>query len=310
MTRAWLLMLVCVLAACGSDETPTQPVEDQPTETREPAKDSPSTLPEKTEIREPVKVDPLAALERSAGSSDEEVRIEAAGSLGEVQGDVKERAHGLLSQLLDDESEDVRMVAAEAIANLGHPDLDSLRSRLRKEEEDAVKLEIVKALFSLGGADSASDMLGVASDDFGEERLRCFAIDALGRLREKRARKVLEEASEDINGAIRRVAVIGLGKIGSELSLTAIGERIGDNDASVRIEAARALLAMGTRKSVPYLIEGLETDDPEHLTVVNQALEKITGEKQGYDPEKGVDDNAGAIEKWRAWWEKNKAYYR
>jgi HEAT repeats len=309
MRRAYLVMLVCFLAACGSGEEATGPAADQSDAVKDKSADGPTTLPERTDIKEPVKVDPLAAIERNMASNDEEVRLEAAGALGEVVGDHRERAHGLLGRLLNDESEDVRVVAAEAMGNLGVADLGALRSRLRKEEETSVKLEIVKALFALGGADSANDMLGVASDDFNDESLRCFSMDALGRLKEKNARKVLEEASEDINGAIRRVAVIALGKIGSEVSLPAIGERIGDNDESVRIEAARALLAMGLRKGVRYLIEGLETEDPECLTIVNTALEKITGKKQGYDPEKGTDDNSAAVQRWQAWWEENKSYY-
>jgi HEAT repeat protein len=306
---ALALVLILVLGACGSEEEATTETET----TKKPAERPPEDVtkpPETSDVRRTeIDRDPLSGFERQVSSGDADVRETAAGKLGDVDAAHKDRAAALLVRLLDDEVEEVRMVAAGSYARLGVENVMPLRDRMAKEEEAIVRKDLLGAIYKLAGADASADLLQVAANLDEEEHLRTFAIDALGRLKAKSAREYIEEASEDISPLIRLAAVKALGQIGAESSMEKIGERVADTDDQVRIEAARALRGMKGRKVVRYLMRGIDSDDPELLKEVVEGLKKITKQEMGYDAMKGVEENEKAIQKWRDWWVKNQKYY-
>jgi len=303
---AWMLV---VLVGCGSGD---EPAGDQPGD------ESPKTGPEKPDSGQespgmpappPRQVNPVDAIRSKVKSGDEEERMTAADELTAVPEKHREEAVVLLESMLGDESPEVREVVAMGIGKLGLPRLDAMRARVRVEENEAVKRALIESIFTLGGERAIPDLLPIANDMMLDENFRAYALDALGRLRAMGARDIMESASEDISPVVRRAAVIALGRLGSEASLTVLGERAGDNNNLVQIEAIRGLKKLNKRPCVRYLMNNLDTDEPQVLDELNGALEELTGQKMGYDGTKTVEENADAVAKWKAWWEKNKSYY-
>jgi hypothetical protein len=304
--KFWLPILMGLLlcAGCGSGD---EPEAEKP---KEEVEERTTDLPETQPRREVVPTDPLAELRAQAGSSDEEERMVAANALGEVDAeDQKPKAGEILIGMLEDESVDVRQVVAEALGNLGATRLDALRSRLKREEETMVRRSLIEAIYKIGGSEAIPDLKMIAADDLADDRLRTWAITALGDLRATGAVSIFKEAAEDIAPEVRLAGVIALGKLEVASAIDIIGERMRDASSAVQLEAARALGKIGDRNCVKWLVLGLDVEDPELLDVVVPALAEITGEKKGYVKDKGLEENATAIEAWQKWWEEKKRFY-
>lgn len=140
----------------------------------------------------------------------------------------------------------------------------------------------------------------------------------------------LNEAILNDPGSVRRAASVSLGAPEFRvrfaavyaLSLTADASQIGplstvmqdeDQDLGLRILAARALIAMGDKQSIPVLISALPSDEslpfwnpPEPQWVPAYSdLNRYTGEDFGFLDAVESGDTAGratAIEAWQDWW--------
>ncbi len=57
--------------------------------------------------------------------------------------------------------------------------------------------------------------------------------------------------------------------------------------------------ARGDKSAAPDLVRMLQSDDPATRLLAIEALERITGERLGYDPTDTEADRAQAIERWK-----------
>jgi hypothetical protein len=103
-----------------------------------------------------------------------------------------------------------------------------------------------------------------------------------------------------------------------ELDARPKAERDISNDPSVRLAAAVSLGAIGLVKSVPALTEALADADPGVRRAANEALKRISGLDQGYDPDPFITGGSAAtpeelekakvakrqegITRWNQWW--------
>jgi HEAT repeat protein len=63
------------------------------------------------------------------------------------------------------------------------------------------------------------------------------------------------------------------------------------------VEAA----SKGDRKAVPDLVRMLDSDDPATRLLAINALEKLTGERMGYDYTAPEHERARAVDRWQGW---------
>lgn len=76
---------------------------------------------------------------------------------------------------------------------------------------------------------------------------------------------------------------------------------IQSEDAGNRILAIHASGEAGDHKSVPLLVDRLEDEDEGVRFFAILALERITGERLGYDYANPIDKRRKAIERWRSY---------
>ena len=77
-----------------------------------------------------------------------------------------------------------------------------------------------------------------------------------------------------------------------------------DVDIFVRMAAARVLEDLRAKNSVPALIDALEDTEPVVTESAMFALQKITGQDFGFEPNAPVVERAKKIKAWRDWWKK------
>jgi hypothetical protein len=70
-----------------------------------------------------------------------------------------------------------------------------------------------------------------------------------------------------------------------------------DNPAA-KLYAIRAAGDAGDRSAVPKLVESLDNDDPAIRMMAISALERLTGERLGYNPYAGPAERRQAVEAW------------
>jgi HEAT repeat protein len=186
-------------------------------------------------------------------------RAAAAVRLGEMRSEAA--VPGLVS-LMEDESDDVRMVAARSLAAIGDPAAvgalaaalaDPSRWTASTVAADLVEMGpvAVPTLIAIAGASGASYP--------GAHEAAVTAIRVLGEIRDPAAAPVLvrqlEEAA-DLN--MRARAAAALGTVGGPLASPALRAALGDPAWQVRAQAATSLGALGDRASVPDLSAAIE----------------------------------------------------
>ena len=75
-----------------------------------------------------------------------------------------------------------------------------------------------------------------------------------------------------------------LGLFRDRAAAPALAERLMDSDREVRVAAAMALAACGTRESVPPLLAALRNRDPLVAQAAAVALENLTGHAEPFQP--------------------------
>ncbi len=133
---------------------------------------------------------------------DEDVRMSAADALGDIGEDIDVSAIRALEGALSDEDEDVRMSAADALGDIGSEiAIDSLRETLQDEDVE-VKESAVIALGSIGGVRAVLALKGALSDE--DEDVRELAVKELSWIDESEPmidtpeESSLESLSEDL----------------------------------------------------------------------------------------------------------------
>jgi HEAT repeat protein len=75
-----------------------------------------------------------------------------------------------------------------------------------------------------------------------------------------------------------------------------------EKDPAARLRAIRQAAAAQDRSAIPGLIGELESDDPAERFLAIRALERITGQTQGYDHAAGSAKRQEAVRRWGVWY--------
>lgn len=161
-----------------------------------------------------------------------------------------------LGELLDDEDETVRAVAARALSRFGtHEAAEALADRLTSTSE-LTSLRMAENLERIGPLAIESLLELVESEEDEKRRGQVLAARILGNLRIQEARPALCRAIQrPWNTDLRAQATLALGKIGDPEDVSTILEAAQDNSWPVRAQAANALEMIGETSAIPTLEE-------------------------------------------------------
>jgi HEAT repeat protein len=205
-----------------------------------------------------------ALVEYLETSDSDRVRGRAAELLGEVA-DLDDQAavDALVSVAHDDESEDVRDSAIDALDQLGQPALEQLLSELPAVETGD------------GRADWAAAEGFVTALGSDRAELRMAAANALGRLGNAKTLPHLVDRLDDENPRVRARAARAIGKIGDPEGVPPLAKRLAAPNVDVRREVASALAAVGTDQAVEALVSRIDDESPQIRHVVVSAIGEV-----------------------------------
>ncbi|MDJ0689726.1 MAG: HEAT repeat domain-containing protein [Xenococcaceae cyanobacterium MO_188.B32] len=209
-------------------------------------------------------IHPLIAL-----LEDEEVDIEVRWFISRILGQFNEPAIviALVKLLQQTEQEELALVAAQTLANIGTAAVDAL-SKLLVEEE--YRLLSVRALAHIRSVETINPLLTVVDDP--QPEIRAVAIETLGSFRDERIIPILLQALKDTEAKVRKEAVIALGfrlDIATKLNLVEkIEPLLYDLNLEVCCQAAISLGRIGNEQSMNALFKVLKSP----LTPLNLKL--------------------------------------
>ena len=116
---------------------------------------------------------------------------------------------------------------------------------------------------------------------------------------------VKEDLLASDNSRIRSNAVYVLGEIyrldGDPVALESIEEMMADNDESVRLEAARAMMEAGDFIGIDTLVAGLSSSNRVVRLGSFEALGRVAGTTFGYNPDGDLAERANATARFQQW---------
>lgn len=112
----------------------------------------------------------------------------------------------------------------------------------------------------------------------------------------------LERALVAEDPSLRANAAYFLGVLKDRRTIPALQRTAtGDRDATVRYEAAGALLELSDPSGFPTLVDGLSDVDARRRAKCIDVLAERTHERFGFEPDADPAERAEAIGRWRAW---------
>jgi HEAT repeat protein len=76
---------------------------------------------------------------------------------------------------------------------------------------------------------------------------------------------------------------------------------LASRDPAMRIDAMATAAETKDRSAIPGLIQRLDSQDGGERLLAIVALERITGDRLGYDHEAPIAEREAGVERWRAW---------
>ena len=159
---------------------------------------------------------PVGALVRALGDSDAAVRraaVRALARLGTDEEVARAVAVPLLARL-DDESSEVRIEAAQALAAMRDVRAVVPLVGRARDPEPEVRVAVYRALGELGDPRAAAALIQSLRDD--DDGARLAAIAALGRMRASAATPALRELAASRDGREAQAAVVALGRMSDD----------------------------------------------------------------------------------------------
>lgn len=176
----------------------------------------------------------------------------------------------LVELLKETTEEDLSSIAVQSLTNMGKTAIDALNSLIDNESE-SLRLSAANALASMRHPDTIVSLLQMAKD--GNEKIRILAIEALGSFRDPRITPILIEALKDVNAAVRKEAAAALGmrvELATELNLVdRLAPLLYDLNLKVCRQAALSLGRIGTKNASEALYIVLQA----HLTPLELKLD-------------------------------------
>lgn len=201
------------------------------------------------------------------------IRHSSAVSLGRLEA---VKAVKNLGSILDDEYEDVRNAAVQALTDLAAIDRDAVK-KIVKEGVASNHLNIrknaVKILANIGNREDIEMMLIALKDE--DSEIRKEAVEALGRIEGEDAQTSVVLALNDEDRDVRITAVTCLGNMGSEELLAPLSSILQDDDIWVKCAAIQAMAQIGGERA-SRLIADLLKDEVGLIVIKSvQALGKL-----------------------------------
>ena len=160
-----------------------------------------------------------------------------------------------LGTVLRSGSEERRVTAANALAELGEPAAVNLLITALKDGEAAVRAAAVNGLARLGDARAVPGLLPLLRDR--HRNVRVAVVAGLGQLADKAAIEPLMGLVSDEEWEVRAALAEALGRLGDRSAQAAILELLKDPDQEVRQNAMEALGRLGDESVIDRLVLGM-----------------------------------------------------
>jgi HEAT repeat protein len=161
-----------------------------------------------------------------------------------------------LLQALADPNHWIRVKIVETLGIIGNKNLTNILSQfLQGEENEKVKATIIKVLGKLGGEEMVPIIVSYLSDK--KERIRANAVEALGKIGNLNLSSKLSKLLKDKNHRVKANAAEALWKFGDEVGFETLKEMFFSEDDWMRASAAFCLGNKKDQKAADLLSEGL-----------------------------------------------------
>ncbi len=180
------------------------------------------------------------------------------------------RIADMLGQFLDGATQDA---ASWALRAIGQEATMPLVGALRMSKPGRSRTLVLRMLEELGPA--AKDAIPALADMLENDSKYCEkAAEVLAAIGEDATPSLIKSVRFAEDSAVRCVAIEALGAIKTTAkdAVPVLIERLRDEEAVVRMRAARALGEMGAKKAVPALIESLRDEDSDVRGLAAEAL--------------------------------------
>lgn len=149
----------------------------------------------------------------------------------------------MLLPFLEDDNHETRRLATEALGQLAEPAvLPTLRKVLSKDSDESVRAAAARSLGELQDAKALSALEEALHD---ERAVKCQAVIALGKLKQKKAVPALLAQLKDRAPEVRYHACNALGEIGELANPEPLQNLLDDKEGMVRRGAEAALTKLG-----------------------------------------------------------------
>jgi hypothetical protein len=98
--------------------------------------------------------------------------------------------------------------------------------------------------------------------------------------------------------------VLGLAALGGSCTAPQPAPNIADPDPQVKIAGIKQAVAKDDRASLPALVKQLDSDDPAVRFYAQEALERLAGERFGYEYYLDEDERKPSLARWQEWLKK------
>ncbi|NJP08136.1 MAG: HEAT repeat domain-containing protein [Leptolyngbyaceae cyanobacterium RU_5_1] len=191
---------------------------------------------------------------------DEAAELESRWFAARILGDLNNPAaiQALVDQLQASDDEDLREMAAGALANLGTAAIAALTDLLA---EDTTRSSAVQALAQIRHSETIAPLLTVADDP--QPAVRTLVVEALSSFHDSRIPPMLVRALHDPAAPVRQAAIAGLSvrlDLSDQLNLVPLlSEYLWDLNLSVCQQSAIALGRLRNDAAIPPLVRAFQS---------------------------------------------------
>lgn len=184
--------------------------------------------------------------------------------------------------MLESPDYDTRRYGAEWLATYG--DNRALEALVKvannRQEVIGIRQDAIQALGRIGDKRAFDTLLAIFQDE--QNKLSLIAARALGQLKDERAFDLLLPKLSDTDLEMRRSAASGLGLLGDKRAVEPLLELLEDSDIDVQSAAIYALGDLADRRAVQPLLEILQGKNAEFYGRYNWIMQETVAKNLGY----------------------------
>jgi HEAT repeat protein len=211
-------------------------------------------------------------------SKDNSTREFAVGLLGKLK--AKKSVHQLI-ELGKEKNFTRRYVVFSALGEIQDESaIDAIIDALKDEKED-VRKYASRALIKIGPKAIPKMMERFTKED---DNTKGYLIRAFGELRNNAPEDLL---INELNGQNRYDVIWALGKTGTKKSLPYLVNLLNSNDYKVRVQVCQALGDLNQQEAIPYLKKALKDKEVLVREWAARSLEVLTGQRTYYIDQQG-----------------------